>query len=113
MVKVNREDSMRYCIITVLVLFVVSGCSASTSQALRGEVGRSVAHAQLVAGSPDSFHDLPDGRRAFQWHKWEVSSQGGPQCLYTAYAVLDGQEHSLAAWEIVDVDVDGAGCPVG
>ena len=103
---------MRYGISIALILFVVSGCSATTSQALRGEVGRSVAHAQLVAGTPDSFHDLPNGRRAFQWNMWEVSSQGGPRCLYTAYAVLDGQEHSLAAWEIVEVDVDGAGCPV-
>ena len=103
---------MRYGISIALVLFVVSGCSATTSQSLREEIGRSVAHAQLVAGTPDSFHDLPDGRRAFQWSMWEVSSQGGPRCLYTAYAVLDGQEHSLAAWEIVEVDVDGAGCPV-
>ena len=104
---------MRYGISIAFVLLVVSGCSATTSQALRQEIGRSVAHAQLVAGSPNSFHDLPDGRRAFQWRKWEVSSQGGPQCLYTAYAVLDGLEYSLAAWEIVDVGVDGAGCPVG
>jgi hypothetical protein len=104
---------MRYGISIALVLFVVGGCSASTSQALRAEIGRSVAHAQLVAGRPDSFHDLPDGRRAFQWHHWELSSQGGPQCLYTAYAVLNGGEKSLAAWRIVDVDVDGPGCPVG
>ena len=104
---------MRYAIITVLGVFAASGCSATTSQALRGEIWRSVADAQLVAGFPDSYHDLPDGRRAFRWDKWEVSSQAGPRCLYTAYAELNGQEHSLAAWEIVDVDVDGAGCPVG
>ena len=104
---------MRYAVFTAFTLCLVSGCSATTSQALREEIGRSVAHAQLVAGTPDSFRDLPDGRRAFQWHMWEVSSQAGPQCLYTAYAVLDGQEHSLAAWEIVDIDVDGAGCPAG
>ena len=102
---------MRYAIITALALCLVSGCSATTSQALRQEIGRSVAHAQLVAGTPNSFHDIADGRRAFEWHKWEVSAQGGPRCLYTAYAVLDGPEYSLAAWEIVDVDVDGAGCP--
>ena len=41
---------MRYAIITVLGVFAASGCSATTSQALRGEIGRSVAHAQLVAG---------------------------------------------------------------
>jgi hypothetical protein len=103
---------MRRTIKIAVVLFAVSGCSSTTTEALRAEIGRSVAHAQLVAGSPDSFHDLPDGRRAFQWHKWEVSRHASPQCLYTAYAVLDGQKHSLAAWEIVDVDVDGAGCPV-
>jgi hypothetical protein len=44
---------------------------------------------------------------------WEVSSVSRPQCLYTAYAVLKGQEFSLAAWEIVEIDVDGGGCPVG
>ena len=104
---------MRYAIVTILCVFAASGCSATTSQALREEIGRSVAHAQLVAGSPDSYHDLPDGRRAFHWSMWEVSSEAGPQCLYTAYAVLNGQEHSLAAWEIVEIDVDGAGCPVG
>lgn len=94
-----------------LILFALGGCSSTTSDALRGEIGRSVAHAQLVMGSPDSVHDLPDGRRAFQWHKWEVSSEAGPHCLYTTDAVLEGQEHSLAAWKIVEVNVDGADCP--
>ena len=103
---------MRHGIIIALVLFDVGGCSASTSQALHGEIGESVAHATLVAGSPDSFHDLADGRRAFQWYKWELSSQGGPRCVYTAYAELNGQEKSLAAWQVVDVGVEGDGCPV-
>jgi hypothetical protein len=103
---------MRHAVSMALILFALGGCSSTVSEALRGEIGRSVAHAQLVAGSPDSFHDLPDGRRAFQWDKWEMTSEGGPRCLYTAYAVLDGQEHSLAAWQIEDVNVDGAGCPV-
>jgi hypothetical protein len=101
---------MRYAIVVALALFGASGCSASTSEALREEIGDSVAHAQLIAGSPHSFYDLPDGRRAFQWHKWEWTSQGGPRCLYTAYANLEGEENSLAAWRIVEVDVEGDGC---
>ena len=101
---------MRGIIVIALALSGANECSASTTQALRGEIGDSVAHAQLVAGSPHSFYDLPDGRRAFQWHKWEFTSQGGPRCLYTAYAELHGQEHILAAWRNVVVDVEGDGC---
>lgn len=98
---------MRYCLLAVPVL--LAACqNATTKQVLQAEVGRSVAHATLVAGPPLAYHDLPDGQRVFEWDRWALVAQGGPRCRYSAYTVLLSQPHSLAAWRIKAIEEN---CP--
>ena len=82
----------------------------SLSEALAREVGRSVAHATVAAGPPNSYSDMADGRRAYYWRKASSGVPRGPKCTFTVYAVLDGRPDALAAWEIVMVEPSPSDC---
>jgi hypothetical protein len=98
--------------VTGLSLLLLAGCvtPVARSELLRREIGRSVAHATLVAGRPQASYDLPDGRRAFQWEDWSLVPRGGPRCTYTAFAVSTGHRNMLAAWHIVEIGNPAPGC---
>ena len=84
--------------------------TASLSDELAREVGRTVAHATLAIGRPSGFYDMADGRRAYQWHKAAWAGGAGPRCSYTVYAENYGQPHALAAWNIVAIEPSAPGC---
>ncbi|ABD27451.1 conserved hypothetical protein [Novosphingobium aromaticivorans DSM 12444] len=50
------------CLISAIAL---AGCA---STAMKQYVGESVTEAVMRLGPPENAFDLPDGRRAFQWH---------------------------------------------
>ena len=69
---------------------------------LQGEIGRTIAQATLVAGTPRSFVDVDGVRKAY---RWELPAYGlGPRCLYTLYAEREGSPQSLAAWRVVGIE---------
>jgi hypothetical protein len=81
---------------------------------LRGEHGRSVAHATLVAGSPDRAYDLPDGRRAFVFRLPVLVPTAPQRCPYTLYAEqVYSEPNSLASWRVVEAVPPAAGCEAG
>ena len=91
-------------IVLASLLLPGSGTSASNWDLLAREVGRSIAHATLIAGPPKGFVDLTDGRRAFYWERSTLVPQGGPRCIYTLYATNTGEPRSLPAWRIVGIE---------
>ena len=93
------------------MLALLSLETPSLSEVLAREVGRSVAHATLVMDRPSGFSDMPDGRRAYHWHKAAWAEAPGAACSYTVYATNPGGEpYALAAWEIVEIEPSAPGC---
>ena len=86
----------------VLIALVLAGCT-STYGLMQREVGRSVAHATVIAGPPKGWSDLPDGRRAFVWELPALVATSPQRCVYTLTAVLkrSGEPNALAAWRVV------------
>jgi hypothetical protein len=94
-----------------IALLLLAGCTSTTThQLLSREIGRTIADVTLVAGTPQSSAQLPDGRRAFHFQRTLLVPTGGPVCLYTVYATLSGRPLSLAAWDVVAVDPPSPGC---
>jgi hypothetical protein len=103
--------STRICVCGLFALLLAGCMGGPTSGLLRGELGRSVAHATLVAGSPDHAYDLPDGRRAFVFRLPVLVPTAPQRCPYTLYAEqVRGERNSLAAWRVVEVVPPAAGC---
>jgi hypothetical protein len=89
------------------LLLALAGCGTTprtTFEALTEEVGSSVADATLVAGTPNSSHAVAGGRRAFVWNRPVLVPTSPQRCAFTAYAVRTGEEKSLAAWQITQIE---------
>ncbi len=101
---------MRYGLFSLFTL-LLAGCVTATNYTnLKREVGGTVADVTLVAGQPEQFADLPDGRRLYQWRRPALVPRGGPTCTYTLTAESEGRAQSLAAWRVVSIAPPAPGC---
>src|SRR3954453_19161224 len=96
-------------------MLALTGCNTpeTTFDLLSGEVGESVADATLMAGTPVASHALAHDRRAFVWDRPILVPTGPKRCRFTAYAVRTGEEKSLAAWQITQIETAPRGVQTG
>lgn len=124
--------SARYLGFTLGAFALVSALSGCSTDIMQSYVGRTPEDVMTRYGPPANVHDLPDGRRMYQWMDIETTTTGGgattteersrhgrprtrteydpattseKRCFYTLYAHRTG-----SGWRIDDFQKPELGC---
>ncbi len=93
-----------------LLLTFTPAPPVATWDLMARELGMSIAHATLIAGTPDGFSDIGPGQRSYYWVRPALSPRGGPNCTFVLHAENAREPKVLAAWTVVDIEPPAPGC---